>query len=89
MHRHIDLSTTVVHPLIRSGQVKLAGNIKLKIYGTLRCHSGKKMKQVNRMFFRDEEEAVMSGYRPCGHCQIKEYGIWKAGLHQNFLCETQ
>lgn len=31
--------------MIRSGEITLGGNAKLKIYGTLACGSGKQMKQ--------------------------------------------
>jgi methylphosphotriester-DNA--protein-cysteine methyltransferase len=55
----------------------LAGNQRLKIYGRLNCFSGKRMKNENRVFFRDEEEAVEAGYRPCGHCFKKKYWVWK------------
>jgi methylphosphotriester-DNA--protein-cysteine methyltransferase len=63
--------------LIKSGTVVLAGNMKLKIYGTLSCSSGKKMKLENRTFFNSENEAIANGFRPCGHCMIQEYKLWK------------
>jgi hypothetical protein len=52
--------------MIRSGEITLGGNAKLKIYGTLACGSGKQMKQKNRIFFKNEQEAMAHGYRPCG-----------------------
>jgi methylphosphotriester-DNA--protein-cysteine methyltransferase len=54
--------------LIRKGKIKFAGNVKLKIYGTLRCRFGKRMKKENRVFFESEEEAISFGFRPCGNC---------------------
>jgi len=63
--------------LIRNGQVKWGGNRRLKIYGTLSCSSGKRMKVENRVFFETEQEAVNTGYRPCGHCMAEEYRQWK------------
>ena len=63
--------------LIIGGKVTLGGNKKLKIYGKLRCKSGKRMKPANRVFFSDEQEAINAGYRPCGHCMPHEYQIWK------------
>jgi methylphosphotriester-DNA--protein-cysteine methyltransferase len=53
---------------IRLGEILFGGNIKLKIYGTLRCSSGKRMKRKNRVFFSSENEAIENWYRPCGHC---------------------
>jgi methylphosphotriester-DNA--protein-cysteine methyltransferase len=55
----------------------LAGNRMLKIFGTLECASGKRMKAVNRIFFASEAEAVAFGYRPCGHCMRSKYHLWK------------
>jgi hypothetical protein len=77
MHRHVDLSDKLVGVLIHAGLIKLAGNQSLKIYGTLHCKSGKRMKIENRVFFTDEHEALTSGFRPCGHCLSEEYRKWK------------
>lgn len=55
----------------RSDQVQFGGNKKLKIFGLLSCTSGKRMKKENRVFFENEKEAVISGYRPCGACLRK------------------
>ncbi|MEO6283874.1 MAG: Ada metal-binding domain-containing protein [Dyadobacter sp.] len=63
--------------LIDNGLVTLGGNKNLKIYGTLACRSGKRMKVENRVFFSSEQEAIANGYRPCGHCMKKEYQDWK------------
>jgi len=54
--------------LIQSGAITIGGNKKLKIYGTLQCSSGKRMKTENRVFFRDEAEARQAGYRACKRC---------------------
>jgi len=62
---------------IRAGEITLGGNRLLKIYGTLNCASGKRMKLANRVFFKDETEAVQAGYRPCGHCMRIQYQAWK------------
>ena len=59
--------------------VKYGGNARLKIYGTLQCASGKRMKVVNRVFFSSESEAVANGFRPCGHCMRDAYLKWKTG----------
>ncbi len=63
--------------LIDKGEVQLAGNSKLKIYGKLNCSSGKRMKTKNRVFFGSETEAKSMGYRPCGHCMREDYLLWK------------
>jgi methylphosphotriester-DNA--protein-cysteine methyltransferase len=66
-----------LYKLIAAGQIKLGGNKKLKIYGTLNCASGKRMKVENRILFKDEEEAIANNFRPCGNCLAAEYKIWK------------
>lgn len=62
---------------IRNREILLAGNRKLKIYGMLSCPSGKRMKRENRIFFNTEEEAILNGFRPCGHCMPLDYQKWK------------
>jgi hypothetical protein len=68
--------------LIKSGKITLGGYIKTKIYGTLNCKSGKRMKVANRIFFADEQEAINAGYRPCAHCMPEAYKRWKAKQDQ-------
>lgn len=63
--------------LVRSGAVTLGGNGPGRIYGRLDCRAGKRMKSVNRVFFRDEVEAVAQGFRPCGLCLPNEYKAWR------------
>ena len=62
---------------IRSEEILFGGNKKLKIYGTLRCSSGKRMKKENRIFFSSESEAIENGFRLCGHCMKDNYKKWK------------
>ena len=76
MIKHTDLSRTELRKRIQSDKIRLGGNSNLKIYGTLDCSSGKRMKKQNRIFFRDEKEAKANGYRPCGHCLRKQYLKW-------------
>ncbi len=57
--------------LIRNGEIQLAGNARLKIYGTLYCASGKRMKKENRVFFKNETEAIQLGFRACQKCMRK------------------
>lgn len=66
-----------LYKLIAAGEIKLAGNKKLKIYGKLNCGSGKRLKVENRVFFKNEEDAMASGYRPCGNCLACDYKRWK------------
>lgn len=63
-----------------SGDIQFGGNKKLKIYGLLSCSSGKRMKAINRVFFKSTTEAVNLGYRPCAHCLPVAYKNWKNGL---------
>ncbi|MCW3467118.1 Ada metal-binding domain-containing protein [Chitinophaga nivalis] len=85
MIRHITLGRTDwqrsrrIQEAIVSGQISLGGNRPLKIYGLLSCNSGKRMKMENRVFFRDQQEALSAGYRPCGHCMRDAYRLWKQG----------
>jgi methylphosphotriester-DNA--protein-cysteine methyltransferase len=83
MIKHIDLGDTAfrrsrrLKELIDKGEVLFAGNKKLKIYGTLNCSSGKRMKKENRVFFVSQKEAEYLNYRPCGHCVRGAYLQWK------------
>jgi methylphosphotriester-DNA--protein-cysteine methyltransferase len=63
--------------LILNGEITLGGYKKTKIYGTLSCKSGKRMKPENRVFFKNEQEAIAAGYRPCGHCMQQQFKTWK------------
>lgn len=67
----------VFRALYRKGEVTLGGYRKGRIYGTLRCASGKRMLMENRVFFSSEAEAIAEGYRPCGHCLPDKYKQWK------------
>lgn len=77
MIQHSEISDTDLHSKIKLKQICLGGNRKLKIYGTLSCFSGKRMKRKNRVFFSSEQEALENGFRPCGHCLKKKYQKWK------------
>ncbi|TGK08056.1 metal-binding protein [Leptospira semungkisensis] len=77
---HTDLDRLHLLRLIRTKKIIYAGNLKLKIYGTLRCKSGKRMKIGNRVFFESEREALKNGFRPCGHCLKEKYKVWKNGI---------
>lgn len=77
MLQHSTLTSTALKSLLRKGLIVFGGNRRLKIYGTLRCTSGRRMKMANRVFFATEQEAVDAGYRPCGHCMKNAYVKWK------------
>ena len=82
MIRHAEISDEVLRSKIKQKKICFGGNRTLKIYGTLSCTAGKRMKRENRMFFSSEKEAVENGYRPCGHCMSAQYKKWKNGLIQ-------
>ena len=77
MFYHIELTNRKLKSLIDDGTIKLGGNKLLKIYGTLSCSSGKRMKKENRVFFKSKEEAINQAYRPCGGCMRNEYRKWR------------
>ena len=85
MINHIDIGTgpasrkIEIRKLIAEGTIRWGGYRPGKIYGTLTCASGKRMKVENRVFFGSEQEAIDAGYRPCGHCMPEKYKAWKAG----------
>jgi hypothetical protein len=66
-----------IKKLIDAKLLSLGGNKHLKIYGTLSCKSGKRMKLENRVFFENETEATSHGFRPCSHCMRGKYLEWK------------
>jgi hypothetical protein len=78
MYCHHETGTVQACRYIIRRNIRLGGNRRLKIYGTLSCSSGKRMKTINRVFFADEEEAKGEGYRPCGHCMPEQYKLWKS-----------
>jgi len=82
MINHSNTNDAVIRKLIRDKKIGFGGNKKLRIYGTLRCNSGKRMKRENRIFFASEKEAIANNFRPCGHCMRSEYKNWKNGLIQ-------
>lgn len=55
---------------IQSEKPGVYGGYKVdKIFGTLTCKSGMRMKKQNRVFFHSLEDAVKQGYRPCKNCK--------------------
>ncbi|MBS7252746.1 Ada metal-binding domain-containing protein [Flavobacterium branchiicola] len=80
MITHQKISDSELLGKIKKGEICFGGNRKLKIYGTLKCTSGKRIKRENRVFFSSAEEAKQNGFRPCGHCMKTDYQNWKNGL---------
>ncbi|MCF0063041.1 metal-binding protein [Dyadobacter chenwenxiniae] len=89
MFKHSDLgppsfqTSRKLKKLIDKNMICYGGNATLKIYGTLQCASGKRMKMKNRVFFSSVAEALAQGFRPCGHCLREAYLKWKTG--QNII----
>lgn len=76
MIQHINITDCDLLSKIKQKEIFFGGNRKLKIYGTLQCKSGKRLKRENRVFFSSENEALENGFRPCGHCMKLEYKKW-------------
>ncbi|HET9433524.1 MAG TPA: metal-binding protein [Chitinophagaceae bacterium] len=58
MINHNDISSRILFRKIKSKQITFAGNKKLRIYGTLNCISGKRMKKENRIFFLQKKKQL-------------------------------
>jgi methylphosphotriester-DNA--protein-cysteine methyltransferase len=80
MIKHVAISAVQLRTELRQKRILIAGNAKLRIYGTLKCASGKRMKKENRVFFSSILEAEQQHYRPCGNCLPKAYKKWKDGI---------
>lgn len=74
---HTTISDADLRKQFRLKNICLGGNRNLKIYGTLHCASGKRLKKENRVFFATEIEALQFGFRPCGYCMKPAYLKWK------------
>jgi uridine phosphorylase len=48
---------------------RYAGHAPRKVFGTLDCRSGMRMKPGNRVFFHHLRDALEQGYRPCKNCR--------------------
>jgi len=70
---HKEISDALVRKMIRQNQISLGGNGPKKIYGYLNCASGKRLKKQHRVFFKNEKEAILAGFRPCGICMKTAY----------------
>jgi methylphosphotriester-DNA--protein-cysteine methyltransferase len=80
MIEHTEIDDKKLHQKIKRKEIAYGGNQNLKIYGTLQCKLGKRMKRKNRVFFNTIEQAKDLGFRPCGHCLRADYKIWKNGF---------
>lgn len=77
MYHHEHLTSQEFLSLFRAGKIMFAGYKRRKIFGTLKCKSGKRMQVKNRVFFSSVEEAIQCGYRPCARCLPSKYRVWK------------
>jgi hypothetical protein len=77
MIRHLALTDQQLRLLLKARHITLAGHGPSRIYGLLRCPSGRKMGRKNRVFFANETEAITEGFRPCGRCLPLAYKIWR------------
>ena len=50
---HPQLTDAQLFTHLRSGRITIAGNGKTRIYGTLRCAHGRRLRRANRVFFVD------------------------------------
>lgn len=82
MYHHAHMNPGDFARLLRVGEIGLAGYKRGKIYGKLKCKSGKRMLVANRVFFRNEEEAQQVGYRPCARCMPEAYRLWLSSLKE-------
>jgi methylphosphotriester-DNA--protein-cysteine methyltransferase len=73
MVRHIMINDSEMLKATKSGLIRYGGHRKQRIYGTLTCQSGKRMKRQNRVFFKNRKDAINNGYRPCGNCMNESY----------------
>jgi methylphosphotriester-DNA--protein-cysteine methyltransferase len=73
MIKHVEIPDKELRKQIKQKQIVFGGNMQLKIYGTLHCKSGKRMKKENRVFFISEEEALQNNFRACKHCMRNRY----------------
>lgn len=80
MFYHTKITTAELYNKIRNKEICFGGNSKLKIFGTLHCKSGKRLKTEKRVFFGSQKEALQQQYRPCGHCMKTVYKKCKDGL---------
>ncbi|MEM9324609.1 MAG: Ada metal-binding domain-containing protein [Bacteroidota bacterium] len=83
MYLHSDLGSSnferlrSIVMLRNGGRIVFAGNRRGKIYGSLHCKAGKRLKREHRVFFDSEAAAIEQGYRPCGHCLRSRYREWR------------
>ena len=77
---HSEISDVDLRIKLKNRTILFGGNINAKIYGTISCAQGKRLKKDDRVFFRSKKEAQKENYRPCGNCLRNEYRKWKDEL---------
>ena len=75
---HSALTDQALKSKVRRKEITLAGHKRARIYGLLSCSAGKRMARRNRVFFKTEDEALLHGLRPCGHCMPEAFRQWRA-----------
>jgi methylphosphotriester-DNA--protein-cysteine methyltransferase len=60
----------------------LGGHRRTRIYGRLDCPGAQRAIArggyvKNRVFFRDERDAIAAGFRPCAVCMPDAYREWR------------
>lgn len=74
---HSEISDADLRVKLKNKTILFGGNKNAKIYGTLTCAQGKRLKREDRVFFSSQHEAQEENYRPCGNCLRNEYRKWK------------
>ena len=81
MKKHLVLGTVLILAFIGTALVastssanqdehyKYVGNSDTKVFHTLDCGHGKKIKEENRVYFETRNEAIEKGYRACKVCK--------------------
>jgi hypothetical protein len=69
---------------------QFGGHRRSRIYGRLDCPSARRAIArggyvAHRVFFADEQSAIVAGYRPCAVCLPGAYAAWLARAQQPTL----
>ena len=81
MLSHHSLTDQDVWHAIRHGLIRYGGHRGAHIYGRLTCAAGKRMRKSMRVFFSSKKEALLHGFRPCGHCMPDAFRQWYENKH--------
>ena len=87
MLSHNDMTDQAIRRALRKKEILYAGHIRTRIYGHFSCPAGKRMQRAMRVFFSSEHEALLLGFRPCGHCMPLAYRQWR-GKEPRDKCQS-